>query len=270
MIAAGGLGTRVGGWSPFLPKEFRPVDGRPGLLHVLDEVAATGIRRTVVVHHPYYTPFVDWVRQVLTPGTLARYRDLAGQAPPTRSVTEGLPVEFIAQHGRYADVTSALNGSEYLGSTDVCVVFSDNVDPGHRALGDLVGAAEPGVPAVLAAEFDVRAASSHGVILCGGRGAVRTMCGLVEKPDPFHARQLVSDHGAHNLRLLLGRMHLTPQLLHRLSAGAHRTTSEPRLSLEVAEYARRCRVDVVTTSSQMIDLGVADTPGTAPSGPVPA
>ncbi|MFA7764751.1 hypothetical protein [Streptomyces sp. NRRL S-448] len=53
VIAAGGLGTRVTGWSLFLPKEFRPVEGRPGLLYVLEESAATGAARAVVVHHPY-------------------------------------------------------------------------------------------------------------------------------------------------------------------------------------------------------------------------
>ncbi|MEU5148656.1 hypothetical protein AB0G42_15885 [Streptomyces yangpuensis] len=53
VIAAGGLGTRVTGWLLFLPKEFRPVEGRPGLLYVLEESAATGAARAVVVHHPY-------------------------------------------------------------------------------------------------------------------------------------------------------------------------------------------------------------------------
>jgi NDP-sugar pyrophosphorylase family protein len=40
VVAAGGLGTRVSSWSRYLPKEFYPVDGRPGIAHLLDEIAA--------------------------------------------------------------------------------------------------------------------------------------------------------------------------------------------------------------------------------------
>ncbi|MGY3676748.1 sugar phosphate nucleotidyltransferase [Streptomyces sp. TE33382] len=258
VIAAGGLGTRVNGWSRFLPKEFRPVEGRPGLLHVLTETAATGIRHAVVVHHPYYTPFIDWTRQTLAPGALAHYQELAHHPVSLRSPTDDLRVEFIAQRGRYADITSALNGSQHLRSANVCLVFSDNVDPGHTALSDLVGATDPHTPAVLAARFDIRSATSHGVIICTGTGTVRTMAALVEKPDPLHAQQLADDHGPDNLRLLLGRVRLTPALLHYMSATARRTATEPRLSLALAAYARRHRVDVVTSRTPMVDLGAPE------------
>lgn len=153
VIAAGGLGTRVGGWSPFLPKEFRPVGGRPGLVHVLEEAAALGTGRAVVVHHPYYAPLMSWTRQVLAPGALARYQELAQQPVSARPPAEGLRVDFIAQRGRYADITSALNGSEHLRSGDICLAFCDNVDVGHTALSELIAAAAPRTPAVLAAPF---------------------------------------------------------------------------------------------------------------------
>ncbi|MFD8915547.1 hypothetical protein [Streptomyces sp. NPDC059575] len=136
--------------------------------------------------------------------------------------------------------------------------FSDNVDPRHTALSDLVGTAGPHTPAVLAGPFDIRSAPSHGVIVCTGTGPVRTMAALVEKPDPPHARQLADDHGPDNLRLLLGRVRLTPGLLHHMSATAHRTATEPRLSLALAAYARHHRVDIVTVHTPMVDLGAPD------------
>lgn len=258
VIAAGGLGTRVAGWSPFLPKEFRPVEGRPGLLHVLEESAATGAARAVVVHHPYYTPLIDWASQVIAPGALARYQELAqqpiGQHPPT----EALRVDFIAQHGRYADITSALNGAEHLRTGDLCLAFADNVDPSHTALSQLTTAASPRTPAVLAGPFDIQAAASHGVIICTGSGPLRTMAALVEKPQPRHAAQLAADHGPDNLRLLQGRIRLTPRLLHHLSQTTRRTAAEPKLSLALATYARHHRVEIVTNNGPMIDLGTPD------------
>ncbi|MET9142948.1 NTP transferase domain-containing protein [Streptomyces sp. NPDC004042] len=256
VIAAGGLGTRVGNWSPYLPKELRPVGGRPGLTHIVDEVAAAGSDRTVVVHHPYYTPLIDWTRQVLGPGALARYRTLTNQIPTQPKAADRVRVEFIAQRGRYADVTSVLNGAEHLCTGEVYVVFADNVDPTHAALSSLGAATPPGIPAVLAAPFDLGLAETHGVIICAGEGSVRTMVDLIEKPSRGQAARLAADCGVDNLRLLRGRMRVTPRLLDYLSASEQNLITEPKLSLVLAAYAKVYRVDVVTSTRPFIDLGV--------------
>ena len=265
VIAAGGLGTRVGGWSPFLPKEFRPVGDRPGLVHVLEEAAASGADRAVVVHHRYYAALIDWTRQIIAPGAQARYQQVARQPVSRRPPTEHLRVDFIPQRGRYADLTSALNGAEHLRTGDLCLVFADNVDIQHSALSSLVASVTPGVPTILAGHFDLDAASSHGVIICTGAGPVRVMAGLVEKPDSAHARHLADQFGPDNLRLLQGRVHLTPGLLHYLSAFSRHAVAEPKLSLALAAYARQHRVDVVTNNGSMIDLG-APAASTRPIG----
>ncbi|MBT2394714.1 NTP transferase domain-containing protein [Streptomyces sp. ISL-100] len=256
VIAAGGLGTRVGSWSPYLPKELRPVCGRPGLAHIVDEAAAIGSDRAVVVHHPYYTPLIDWTRQVLAPGALARYQSLTNQLPVQPRAADHLQVDFIAQHGRYADVTSVLNGSEHMRTGEFYVVFADNVDPTHTALSALVTATPSAIPAVLAAPFDASAASSHGVIVCTGEGPVQRMVGLVEKPDRDETIRLEAECGIANLRLLQGRMRVTPRLLRYLAVVAQSTSSEPKLSLALASYARSHRVDVVTNTKPLTDLGV--------------
>lgn len=256
VIAAGGLGTRVGSWSPYLPKELRPVDGRPGLAHIVDEVAASGSDRAVVVHHPYYTPLIDWTRQVLAPGALARYRTLTNQSLVQPKEADHLQVDFIAQRGRYADVTSVLNGAEHVGTGEFYVVFADNVDPTHAALSALVTATRPGIPAVLAAPFDMGAAGNHGVIVCTGEDPVQRMVGLIEKPDREQAIRLESEFGIANLRLLQGRMRVTPRLLGYLAGVAQNMISEPKFSLALASYARSHRVDVVTSTQPLSDLGV--------------
>lgn len=258
VVAAGGLGTRVADWSPFLPKELRPVQGRPGLLHVLEEAATMGADRAVVVHHPYYAPLIEWTRQVLAPGAQARYRQLAHQPGGHRPLTDLMQVDFIAQHGRYADITSALNGAEHLNTGDICLAFADNVDPSHTALSELMATAPRGAPAVLAGPFTLQGASSHGVIICAGTGPDRTMAALVEKPDPVHAALLVDEHGPDSLRLLQGRARLTPELLRYLTASVRDTASEPKLALALADYARHHAVGVVTNTKTMIDLGIPD------------
>ena len=37
----------------YIPKEFYPVDGRPGIVHLLEEIAALGPAEVVIVCHPY-------------------------------------------------------------------------------------------------------------------------------------------------------------------------------------------------------------------------
>jgi hypothetical protein len=165
----------------------------------------------------------------------------------------------VPQRGRYADVTSALNGAEHLRTGDICLVFSDNVDPAHQALAQLVDATDPGHPAVLTSPFDINRASTHGVVVCTGTGPVLTMAALVEKPDFTSAAQLVADHGPDNLRLLQGRMRITPPLLHHLAATSrHARKSEPKVSVGLASYARHHRVQVVTSTVPMVDLGAPD------------
>jgi hypothetical protein len=109
VVAAGGLGTRVHAWARFIPKEFYPVGGRPGIILLLEEIAALGPARVAVVYHPYYEQFAAWARQVLSRHDHARYRDAAGMVPA--AVPAGLTVSLIPQHGPYGDLTSVLNGA---------------------------------------------------------------------------------------------------------------------------------------------------------------
>jgi hypothetical protein len=47
-------------------------------VHLVEEIAALGPARVVLVYHPYYQPFIRWVRRVLTSGAGARYQRAAG------------------------------------------------------------------------------------------------------------------------------------------------------------------------------------------------
>ncbi|WP_369185815.1 hypothetical protein [Streptomyces sp. Y1] len=258
VIAAGGLGTRVAGWSQMLPKEFRPVEGQPGLLHVLEEVATGGAKRAVVVHHPYYAKFYAWPCHALSPDAHHHYQQAAGQAARRRPAA-GLNVDFIGQHGRYADITSVLNGADHLRVEHLAFAFADNVDPTHTALADLLAVTDPDLPAVLTAPFDVAGAGCHGVVVCSGSGAVRTMSTLIEKPGPEAAARLANAYGSDNLRLLQERGRVTPMLLRHFAAASRMAPghAEPKLALAIADYARHQVVQVVT-GAPLVDLGAPE------------
>jgi UTP-glucose-1-phosphate uridylyltransferase len=258
VVAAGGLGTRVHQWARFIPKEFYPVNGRPGITHLLDEIAALGPARVVVVYHPYYEQFAAWARQVLGQHGHARYahaarRDTAAAIPPNVAVT------FIPQHGPYADVTSVLNGADHFAARhDLYVAFADNLYPGPSPL-PLLRDTDPAHVTVLASPYHPRLAAHRGILITSpGPGHPRTctVSALVEKPGPVQAAHLEQQHGRANLLMLEGRARLTPGFIEFARSGSAQTPgTEPKLAHAINAYAHDHAVMAVPTNSAIIDLG---------------
>jgi UTP-glucose-1-phosphate uridylyltransferase len=260
VVCAGGLGTRIAGWAQYIPKEFYPADGRPGIVHLLEEISALGPAEVVIVCHPYYNAFTTWARTALSPDGHDSYQR-AARLPAMASPTDGLTISFISQHGPYADITSVLNGASYLASPeDLHVAFADNIYRGPNPLLALQ-AAPPNCPAVLARAYQPELAASRGVIATRSQDGQLLMIDLTEKPAPHAARALERRYGTANLRLLEGRARLTAGFIsfarsHRVPAG-----TEPKLALALAAYARTHPVFVTNTSAQVIDLGTRQAAG---------
>jgi hypothetical protein len=139
-----------------------PVDGRPGITHLIDEVAALGPAEVVIIYHPYYEAFAAWARTALTRDGQGSYRRAA--RIPDISWPADLTVRLVPQHGPYADITSVLNGADHLtAGSDLYVAFADNLYPGDNPLLAL-RAAPAGHLAVLARGYQPELAPSRGVI----------------------------------------------------------------------------------------------------------
>ena len=267
VVAAGGLGTRVSSWSRYLPKEFYPVDGRPGIAHLLDEIAALGPAEVAIIYHPYYEAFAAWARTALSPEGQDRYH----QAARIRDASwpAGLTVSLVPQHGPYADITSVHNGADHLAAgSDLYVAFADNLYHGDNPLLAL-RAAPPGHLAVLARSYQPELAASRGVIAVRTADGQLLMQDLAEKPGPRAARALEQQYGTGNLLVLEGRARLTAGFIcfaRRYQAPAG---TEPKLALAIAAYARTHPVIVTTTTSQVIDLGTSPPGNTTPGRATP-
>lgn len=190
VVCAGGLGTRIASWARYIPKEFYPVDGLPGIVHLLEEIAALGPAEVVIVCHPYYDAFTSWARAALSQDGHDSYHH-AAQLPASKATpSAALTVSFITQDGPYADITSVLNGARYLGPyEDLYVAFADNLYRGENPLLALQ-AAPPGCPAVLARPYQPELAASRGVIAARRHQGRLLMLDLAEKPAPDAARAL--------------------------------------------------------------------------------
>ena len=184
VVAAGGLGTRVHRWARYLPKEFHPVCGRPGITWILEEIAGLGAAHIVIVYHPYYRAFTEWAGQALSSSGEARYRRAAGRPMADHEIARGPAISFMAQQGRYGDLTSVLNGADHFpAAEDLYVAFADNLYFGPNALLALRNV-PPGQVAVVARSYQPELAAWRGVIAtvkCDGR---RLVAGLTREAQP--------------------------------------------------------------------------------------
>jgi UTP-glucose-1-phosphate uridylyltransferase len=268
VVAAGGLGTRVHGWARFIPKEFYPVGGRPGITRLLEEIADLGPARVVIVYHPYYEQFAAWGRQVLSHHDHARYANAATTEVPA-AVPPGLTVSLIPQHGPYGDLTSVLNGADYLAArASLHVAFADNLYRGPSPLPLLRGTC-PGHVAVLASRYRPALAASRGILITSPGpfpGQTRRVQALIEKPGPAQARELEEEHGPGNLLMLEGRAHLTSQFLDFARSRQHTIPgTEPKLALAIGAYVREHPVMAVPANGDTIDLGAPEPPPAEPA-----
>lgn len=268
-VAAGGLGTRVRPWAQFIPKEWCPVGGQPGIIRLLGEIAALGPARVAVVYHPYYEQFAAWAAQVLGRGDHARYAS-AARMPAPPAVPAGMTVEFIPQHGPYGDITSVLNGTDSLAADGgLYVAFADNLYPGPAPLPQLRDSC-PGEVTVLASRYRRALVGSRGVLITrpSPGGTPRRVLALAEKPGPAEAIALEDAHGTANLLMLEGRARLTGEFIEfaraRHDAGPGR---EPKLALAVSAYAREHPVYAVPREGEVIDLGAPQAPPRQASAP---
>jgi UTP-glucose-1-phosphate uridylyltransferase len=262
VVCAGGLGTRIAGWSRYIPKEFFPVGGRPGITHLLDEITRSGPADVVIVCHPYYDAFTAWARTALSPHGHDRYAQ-AARLQPGPGQAGGLAASFITQEGLYADLTSVLNGADHLAASgDLYVVFADNLYPGESPLLALRRASS-GHAAVLGRAYRRELAASHGVIAAIGHHGELLMGELIEKPGLAAVMELERRYGTGRLRLLEGRARLTAQFVSFARSYRAPPGTEPKLALALAAYARHCPVSVITTTSQVIDLGTSPACGCA-------
>lgn len=262
VVCAGGLGTRVAPWARHLPKEFTPVAGRPGIEHLLDELTALAPAQVTVVYHPFYEPFIAWAKMTLGRGGLAAYQRAAYLPRTDLPLREQLDLSFIPQRGRYADVTSVLNGTDHLHSGgDVFVAFADNLYP-HDNPSLALAAVPAGQTAVLVRPYHPAEAGHRGVIVAHHDRDALVLGELVEKPSPERAHELEDEHGPAGLWLLEGRARLSRTFVGQLRRAPMDPGTEPKLSLAIRRYAHRKPVRLVVTTSTVIDLGnpAADRP----------
>lgn len=258
VVAAGGLGTRVHTWSRFVPKEFYPINQRPAILYLFDEIAALGATNIYFVYHPYYEPFITWIRHLLVEGGGSKYDAVLsslGKNLPSPVPLEGMNIQFIPESGPYCDISSLFSCMELLRSSSFYLAFSDMLYlRGHSMAGLLNMQGE--APVIMTTPFDIKKIAHQGLIVARKVGEDHEVVDIVEKPERDVALQLARQWGEENLFMLEGRFRLTKDFLDSISFESCVAGAEPKLSYALRNYARFNAVKLMRSDDVLTDVGV--------------
>jgi UTP--glucose-1-phosphate uridylyltransferase len=191
VVPVAGLATRLRPLSRGVPKALLPVAGRPVVQHVVDELAACGIERVVLVTGRSHAAFADYFA-----GGDGAVEIVYAQQPQPRGLGDAI-----------------LRAAPHLDDGPFAIALGDAIlgrGTPARAVARLGAAVAAGADAALAVEEvapeDVR---RYGIVAPAGAGDPFPIAGVVEKPAPGDAPSRLA---------ATGRYAATPALLDALRA----------------------------------------------------
>ena len=187
VVAAAGMGTRLYPTSASVPKEMLPVGRFPVLHHVLEELAAAGIRRMLLITNPGKPAIRHYVDGL----------------PALAESWRGVDFEFVEQTIREGTAKPAGTGDavalaeQFVGERHFVVAFGDSIVDSDRR-GSLVARmiqeheARQASCCIAVTEVRPEDVSRYGIVSPRPGEALAGACsfaigGIVEKPAAEHA-----------------------------------------------------------------------------------
>lgn len=206
MFPAAGLGTRILPATAVLPKELLPIVDKPIIQYGVEEAAAAGLSRIVLVNSPGKPILEDhFAPHAALDAALAR-RGKSALLSGLRELSAGIELSTVYQAEPLGLGHAVLVSREAVGDEPFAVVLSDDViDADPPALRQMLSAyAELGGPVLLVERVPRDAVGRYGVIAGEARGdGVYAVSDLVEKPAPEDAPSDLA---------IIGRYLLTPDV----------------------------------------------------------
>ena len=217
VIPAAGLGTRILPATKAFPKELLPLVDRPIIQYGVEEAAAAGIRRVVLVTSPGNDMTAAHFRPNPALEAVLEKRGKAESLALVRRVSALAELTAVRQEQPLGLGHAVLMGAPAVGEEPFAVLLPDDViDADPPALQRMVELFdELDGPLLLVERVPRDAVNRYGIIDAAPlRPGVFEVRGLVEKPDPADAPSDLA---------IVGRYVLTPDLfavLERTGAGA--------------------------------------------------
>ena len=217
VVPAAGLGTRILPATKAFPKELLPLVDRPIIQYGVEEAAAAGIGRVVLVTSPGNHMTAAHFRPHPALEAVLEQRGKAESLALVRRASELAELTTVHQEQPLGLGHAVLMGAAAVGGEPFAVLLPDDVidadPPALRRMVELF--AELDGPLLLVERVPRDAVQRYGIIDAAPIGpGVFEVRGLVEKPDPADAPSDLA---------IVGRYILTPDLfavLERTGAGA--------------------------------------------------
>lgn len=217
VIPAAGLGTRILPATKAFPKELLPLVDRPIIQYGVEEAAAAGISRVVLVTSPGNNMTAAHFRPNPALEAILEKRGKTESLELVRNVAALAELTTVHQEQPLGLGHAVLMAGPAVGGEPFAVLLPDDVidadPPALRRMVDLF--AELGGPVLLVERVPRDAVNRYGIIDAAPlRPGVFEVRDLVEKPDPADAPSDLA---------IVGRYVLTPDLfpvLQRTGAGA--------------------------------------------------
>ena len=217
VVPAAGLGTRILPATKAFPKELLPLVDRPIIQYGIEEAAAAGIERAVLVTSPGNDMTAAHFRPNPALEAILERRGKTDSLALVRAVSALAEVTTVHQDQPRGLGHAVLMARRVAGDAPFAVLLPDDViDADPPALRQMVEHfQELGGPVLLVERVPRDAVSRYGIIDAAPLGAgIFEVRDLVEKPDPADAPSDLA---------IVGRYILTPDLfpiLERTGAGA--------------------------------------------------
>lgn len=234
VIPAGGLGTRLLPLTRAVPKELLPVWNRPVLDYAIEEAAAAGIERVVIV---------------TAPGKEALRNHFADQGT-LLSGSRGAPapafsLEFVEQSEPLGLGDAVRRGAP--ASEAIAVLLPDELLIGPNCLARLIACRSRDGGSAIAVKRVPRAeVGRYGIVAVECSGPIVRVRDLVEKPQPAAAPSDLA---------VIGRYVLAAEVMERLAKARPTVNGEVQLTDSIAATCGTSGVSAVEYDGLRFDCG---------------
>ena len=249
IIPAAGQGSRMLPLTKVVPKELLPVYDRPVLQFALDEAAAVGAERIVVILHPskaiirqYLTRDDAKIKSLWQDGK----KDLAEKLRSS-GVSADAEVVFVMQHETLGLGHAVLCAAPHVLPGPVGVILPDDVIMGLPCLSQMAAAYQSG-HMIAAMDVPLEDTGKYGIFRPIGSLQSRSVrvSGMVEKPGPDAAPSTLA---------AVGRYILDPGIFAALANTPKGSGGEIQLTDAIAADAKRQLLTAFQFAGTRFDCG---------------
>jgi UTP--glucose-1-phosphate uridylyltransferase len=231
IIPAGGLGTRLLPLTRAVPKELLPVWKRPVLDYAIEEAAAAGIERVVII---------------TAPGKEALQTYFGPGRPFYDSAPNGVAIDFVEQHEPRGLGDAVRQGAP--AGEPIAVLLPDELLVGPNCLAQLLDRRERDGGSAIAVKRVARTeVNRYGIVdVDGDADAAWRVRSVIEKPHPDIAPSDLA---------VIGRYVLDEEVLERLQSARPTLNGEIQLTDSIAATCRSAGVSAVRYDGRRFDCG---------------